>query len=121
MAAPIGLSPLLILTLCGSERVFVVSTEVCTLPRNAFVQVVQEALDRTENKPQLNESSERVVQVAVADRALLSVRAPESPEPDTLTKAVGSGGAKATQWRGYRKGTDATTNTIITRELECGK
>ena len=27
LAAPIGLSPLLILTLCGSERVFVVSTE----------------------------------------------------------------------------------------------
>ena len=27
LAAPIGLSPLLILTLCGSERVLVVSTE----------------------------------------------------------------------------------------------
>ena len=27
LAAPIGLSPLLILTLCGSERVFVVLTE----------------------------------------------------------------------------------------------
>ena len=28
LAAPIGLSPLLILTLCGSERVLVVSTEL---------------------------------------------------------------------------------------------
>ena len=27
LAAPIGLSPLLVLTLCGSERVLVVSTE----------------------------------------------------------------------------------------------
>ena len=27
LAAPMGLSPLLILTLCGSERVLVVSTE----------------------------------------------------------------------------------------------
>ena len=50
LAAPIGLSPLLILTLCGPERVLVVSTEPlddCLTPGSAVPETgVARALDQ---------------------------------------------------------------------------